>query len=283
MPCYRRPLFHVVCALSLVSAVAAADLKSVEKQAKWEFYGKTLLMSHPYLNNRLRFSSSGTLIGESEEGTWAMNGIVHVDDIEVRPSMIRVRATREVVILRTQDGKLGLQPILLLKHLEAELQSPAAIATLDDIRNTVGLVFHEENLSRKMNEYWRGLVKITGVNPKNGELTLEGGQEGVYGFLAVDRPVYLPSQKVDPPRPIHKEEAEYTKAASVKKTQGKTFMMVVVNEKGYPEILHLLKDLGDDLDTQTLAATSQWRFRPAMKDGKPVAAVTRVGWEAVTY
>jgi hypothetical protein len=60
-------------------------------------------------------------------------------------------------------------------------------------------------------------------------------------------------------------------------------MLVVINEKGYPEFLHLIKDLGDDLDVQSLAGTSQWRFQPATKDGKPVASVIRVGWEFTAY
>jgi hypothetical protein len=267
----------------LVSSLHASDLKAVENQAKMEFHGKILLMSHPYLNNRLRFNASGVLVGNSEEGTWTMNGIAHVDDVEIKPNLVRLRATREIIVLRTEDGKLGLQPILLTKHMEVELEPSRTIATLDDVKQTVAHAFHEENLGRKINEYWRGMVRITGVNPRTGQLTMEGGDDGIYGYLGGDRPVYFPNDKIAPPKAIHKEEADYTKAASVKKTQGKTFILVVVNEKGYPEIIHLLKDLGDDLDTQTLAATSQWRFRPATKDGQPVAVVTRVNWEAVTY
>ena len=283
MPSCARSLLPVLIALAAINLVHASDLKPVENQAKMQFFGKNLLMSHPYLNNRLRFNPAGELVGASEEGTWTMNGIVHVDDVEIKPNLVRMRATREIIVLRTEDGKIGLQPILLTKHMEAELEPSGPIATLDDVKQTMAHVFHEENLARKINEYWKGSVRITGVNPRTGQLTIEGGEDGIYGYLGGDRPVYFPGGKIEPPKPIHKEQADYTKAASVKKTQGKTFIMVVVNEKGYPEIIHLLKDLGDDLDTQTLAATSQWRYRPATKEGQPVASVTRVNWEAVTY
>jgi Gram-negative bacterial TonB protein C-terminal len=235
------------------------------------------------VKNKLRFNASGVLLGSSEEGTWTMSGIVHVENVEVKANLIRLSGKREVIVLRTEGGKLGLQPIYLTKHLEVELEAANTIATLDDVRQTLGRVFHEENLGRKINEYWRGLVKITGVNPKSGQLTIEGGQDGIYGYLEGDHPVYFPTSQIVPPQLTHKEDAEYTRAAALKKTQGKVFIMVVVNEKGYPAIIHLLKDLGDDLDVQTLAATSQWRYRPATKDGQPVASVTRVNWEAVTY
>jgi Gram-negative bacterial TonB protein C-terminal len=275
--------FILLFALAFVTNLPAANYKAIEKQAMLELYGSDLFLSHPYLNNKLRFDAQGALVGSSEEGTWTMNGIVHVENIEVKENLIRVRAKREAVILRTEGGKLGLQPILLTKHLEAELESSKTIATIEDVRETLAHVFHREDLRKKINGYWRGLARITGVNPKSGQLTVEGVTDGIYGYLEGNQPVYLPGIQIEPPKPTHKEDAEYTRAGALKKTQGKVFIMLVVNEKGYPAILHLLKDLGDDLDIQTLAATSQWRFRPAMKDGQPVAAVTRVSWEAVTY
>jgi hypothetical protein len=216
---------------SVVTNFHASDLKPVEKQAMMEFYGKNLLLSHPYVSNKLRFNASGALVGSSEEGTWTMNGIAHVESIEVKPNLIRLSAKREIIVLRTEDGKLGLQPIYLTKHLEVDLESGNTIATLDDVKQTLGRVFHEENLSRKINEYWRGVVKITGLDPKRGQLTMDGGKDGIYGYLEGDHPVYLPTAQIMPPRRTHKEDAEYTRTAAVKQTQGKVFMIIVVNEK----------------------------------------------------
>jgi hypothetical protein len=185
--------------------------------------------------------------------------------------------------LRTENGKLGLQPILLTKRLEIELESSGSIATLDDVKQTMGRVFHQEDIGRKVNEYFHESAKITGVNPKSGQLTIRGSGDGIYGYLEGNRPIYFPNAQVEAPKVIHKEEAYYSAAASANRTHGKAFIMVVVDERGYPAILHLLKDLGDNLDIQMLGATSQYRFRPATKDGQPVAAVFQMNWEAVTY
>ncbi len=278
MPSYLRVSLPVLLCAVFVANLRASDLKAVENQSKMEFHGKTLLMSHYYVNNKLHFDASGALVGQSEEGTWPTNGLVHVDDVELKSNVVHLHGTREILTLRTQDGKLGLQPILLTKHMDIDLEAASPISSLDDVRKTVGSVFHEENYGRKMNEYWHGLAKVTAVDPKSGKMTFEGGVDGVYGYLG-ERPVYFQSAGVEPPKATHKEETDYTRAAAVKRTQGRTFMLVVINEKGYPEFLHLIKDLGDDLDVQSLAGTSQWRFRPAMKDGKPVACVIRVSWE----
>lgn len=53
-------------------------------------------------------------------------------------------------------------------------------------------------------------------------------------------------------------------------------MLVAVNEKGFPEVLEVTRSLDEALDAQALAAVAQWRFRPAMKDGQPVAVLINV-------
>jgi protein TonB len=37
-----------------------------------------------------------------------------------------------------------------------------------------------------------------------------------------------------------------------------------------------MKGLGEGLDTQALIAVSDWRFKPAVKDGQPVAVIINV-------
>lgn len=275
--------FLLVCiGLGLASA-NAADLKAVENQAKAEFYGKDFLMSHAYLSSKLRFNSSGALVGQSEEGTWTMNGVVHVTDVEVKPNLIRVQASREILILRTIDGVFGMQLILLPKSVDAAIEVSGNIETLDDVKRTVALVFHQENLRQKLNGYWHEVAKVTGVDPKSGHMDIQGAQGGVFGYLEGERPVYFHSSQVQPPKAVHKGELEYSRTAAAKRTQGKTFMLVVVDERGYPAILHLVKDLGDDLDVQSMAGASQWRFRPATKDGQAVACVINLMARFTSY
>ena len=57
----RGPLFLVLISC-FANPVYAADLKPVENQAKMEFSGKNLLMSHPYVKNKLHFNASGALV-----------------------------------------------------------------------------------------------------------------------------------------------------------------------------------------------------------------------------
>ena len=45
--------------------------------------------------------------------------------------------------------------------------------------------------------------------------------------------------------------------------------MVVVDEKGFPEILQITKGLGEGLDLLALTAVSGWSFKPAKKMASP--------------
>jgi len=46
---------------------------------------------------------------------------------------------------------------------------------------------------------------------------------------------------------------------------------MIVTPEGNTRDLKMVKSLDKDLDKQALAAMSTWKFKPATKDGKPVA------------
>ena len=73
-----------------------------------------------------------------------------------------------------------------------------------------------------------------------------------------------------PPRPIKIAEAEYSEEARRKKIQGIVVVSTLVNEEGMPTDIRVDKSIGHGLDEKAMEAISQYRFRPATRDGKPV-------------
>jgi TonB family protein len=76
--------------------------------------------------------------------------------------------------------------------------------------------------------------------------------------------------EITPPSLAYKVEAEYTPSAKRKNLQGYVRLAVTVDADGRPIGITVTKGLGEGLDENAVEAVSKWRFRPAVKDGKPV-------------
>jgi TonB family protein len=75
-----------------------------------------------------------------------------------------------------------------------------------------------------------------------------------------------------PPVATYAPEAEFSDEARRAKIQGVVIVSVLVNEEGLPIAPRVEKSLGHGLDEKALECVRKYRFKPAMKDGVPVAA-----------
>ncbi len=88
--------------------------------------------------------------------------------------------------------------------------------------------------------------------------------------------VYRIGGGVSAPSLLSKVEPEYSEEARKAKFQGTVVLYVVVDEKGQPQQLRVVRPLGLGLDEKAIEAVQKWRFRPGFKDGKPVAVAATV-------
>jgi TonB family protein len=89
-------------------------------------------------------------------------------------------------------------------------------------------------------------------------------------------PPYRVGGGVSAPIPIRRPEPSYSKAAKKAQLQGSVVVGLVVNEEGKPESLRVVRPLGLGLDEEALKAVARWRFKPGMKDGKPVPVSAKI-------
>ncbi len=82
--------------------------------------------------------------------------------------------------------------------------------------------------------------------------------------------VYKVGGGISAPQAISTPDPEYTEAARNAKTQGTCVLWLIVDEHGNPRDIRVVRGLGFGLDARAIEAVKQWRFRPAMKDGRPV-------------
>jgi periplasmic protein TonB len=88
--------------------------------------------------------------------------------------------------------------------------------------------------------------------------------------------VYQPGGGITNPIPIYSPEAEYPREAREANWQGSVLLSLVVDVTGKAVNIKVIRPLGMGLDEEAVAAISQWKFKPGMKDGKPVPVQVQI-------
>jgi len=106
------------------------------------------------------------------------------------------------------------------------------------------------------------------------------------------RPGYYPSKSsnatasggagngigLDPTIPLllYKKEPEYPEEARGAKYQGTVLLSVEIDGGGQVANIKVIRSAGLGLDEKAIEAVQQWKFRPGIKDGRPVTVQARV-------
>jgi periplasmic protein TonB len=76
---------------------------------------------------------------------------------------------------------------------------------------------------------------------------------------------------VSAPVVIHAVDPEFTETARSANYQGTVSIQLIVDPQGNPQNVHIVRHLGMGLDDKAVQAVRQYKFRPAMYQGHPVA------------
>ena len=107
-----------------------------------------------------------------------------------------------------------------------------------------------------------GPAKGPGAGPGDGG----AGIGGIHGFAG---------QSVAPVL-LYKVEPEFSEEARKAKVQGTVMLYAEVDTNGRLRNIKVTRGLGLGLDEKALEAVKQWRFRPGLRDGKPVVEAAAI-------
>jgi protein TonB len=108
-----------------------------------------------------------------------------------------------------------------------------------------------------------------GIGNGRGNGVGDGAGGGMGGGLRIGNGVSAPTLLFSP-------EPEYSEEARKAKFQGTVKLALVVDERGNPTQIKVITPLGLGLDQKAIEAVQKWKFKPGMKDGKPVAVQASV-------
>ncbi len=92
---------------------------------------------------------------------------------------------------------------------------------------------------------------------------------------AVDQAVGI-TDDITPPRLKEVASPDYTEEAKKKKIEGTVTIAIVVDKKGDVVDAKVVKGLGHGLDENAIVAVKEWKYKPAEKDGEPIAVKMNV-------
>ena len=111
--------------------------------------------------------------------------------------------------------------------------------------------------------FGQGLGGGIGMGHGNGAGPGSGGGYGG-GLMSVGGGVAAPEV-------IHSVEPEFTEDARRANFQGSVSIKLIVDSQGNPQNVQLVRHLGMGLDEKAIEAVRQYKFKPAMYQGHPVA------------
>ncbi len=82
--------------------------------------------------------------------------------------------------------------------------------------------------------------------------------------------------KIIPPALMMKYDPEYSEEARKARFSGTVTLVVEINASGQATSVKVVRKLGMGLDEKAMEAVARWKFRPASKDGQPVATSAAV-------
>ncbi len=78
------------------------------------------------------------------------------------------------------------------------------------------------------------------------------------------------------PRPIQMPPPSYTVEAIRKKISGEVVLQAVIDVRGRVQVLKVLRSIPELNEEAIRVVESRWRFRPAIKNGRPVPALAEL-------
>jgi TonB family protein len=107
-------------------------------------------------------------------------------------------------------------------------------------------------------------VNMPNVNSATGSWIIHFAELNLPGALRV-------GGELNAPVPVRKIDPKYPQTAIAEHIQGEVILYGVIQPDGTVDGIELVKGVDHELDSNAIAAFSQWKFAPASKAGQPVA------------
>lgn len=258
----------IACAVAALCTAQSQAPNDQELQAALNeaLAKKLVFLKHPCPGPRVYFDAKGQCVRSVKETSWTTDGVIEIDKVTVTSSAIELTGSQVVVTFRVAGAKMEQkftrgQPVRIVIDRD-DSDWPVIVQRM--------FVTASEVLSDHVPEYWKGFLNYweqSGAKDWD-EKAVSSYLESVIPF---EQQIANADGTVRPPKPISTPDPSYDAYAKRAKYQGSSVLRVILDKEGSPRDIQILRPLGFGLDEKAIAAVKRWRFKPATRNGEPVA------------
>lgn len=273
--------FACVLAVAFVFAVAAGAKPKLDKELRRAFVGKTYTLKSTCPKSVLNFNAAGEITDDCRPGNWALYSAFHIDGISRSENKLTVSGKRLIGTAVAADTAVGLE-IPDPYRLVLNFQISASLTDVPSVTAVITRAFEsEEERAAELAPYealFRAVPMLPMHQPPAKAVPPPCGETKPIGMLGPDRPVYptitdCPEARYENPKALEarRDPANTDVMPEVFITGDGALLLIVVNERGRPEILKIVRRVGLGLDENKIKLVAAWKFDPAKLAGKPIA------------
>jgi TonB family protein len=225
----------------------ADEARDLQEHLKHILLKHVVRIRNSYGDNHLSYDSQGNLLGSAEQDCPNATQL-KVSKVEIKKNTLVLRGPR---VVGSQEPGDEIQIDIELDP--AQINEPAVMGILEKVFLTTKDIPKKEDIPGPVLK----VRPAPGNTPGTSQSTekIEKVEEGV-----------TPPVAIYSPDPLYPDQAQ-----KKKKREGDVILWVVIDEQGHPSQIKVARCIGAGLDEAAVQAVSQWKFKPARRNGQPVS------------
>ena len=265
----QRTLACLLLCLPLLSAAQTGSTNALTADLE----GKVVYLRPMYIENDLTFDSQGNVTGTATPGPFSLS-LIKIEKVRLTGTALELTGHRGTFIPRDATAVSGFEFLKRPEKVHIVIAAdPSHPEALQPLVNKILATSLMDALAGKTSEEQQSamdslpsLVPLPPAVPAHPPSSSPVADVSTAGIMKL-------GPGVQPPRVIHYVDPDFTQKARDERIGGIVVISLIIDRSGYPTHVRILRPLNSGLDRNAIIAVSQYRFAPAMFQGKPVPVV----------
>lgn len=270
----RRATVVLALVSALLPAAIGAD-RTLQDQLTDQYSQKILFLRHSFTSDAQEYNAEGNLKSKRQEGPWTFYGRIFVDKVVLEENNLRLEGER--VAYKLDEDATRLIPVRQHQRLKITVRLNSPLTSLDQAAAVLGRIFFvtEQEMLNAAPPDWRPyLARQTGAQDAQGHGSQDNGDAGA--SPGTEKIFKMGEPRVTPPKPLLAPAPQFSETAIRGGFEGVVGLNVIVDSKGRISKVIVVHPAGRGLDEEAVRTVKSWRFKPATRDGQPVAVAVYI-------